>query len=220
MRIISFLAVLMLLPAPVFSEVTFGEKTSDFALVSVEKNLANPSVPTHFVFFNALEGSQRAGTLIFRCKDNTTEVYYTAAQFEFFGMGETPKIKSRFASENESVALAASGSDGMGDAAFIKNPIGFIVKIVEEKEVVLSGSYYSGSFTALFKADEMVIDAIYGMAETCQWADRLPKRDVVSKNLEEVGDSDKVKDSDLEGDLKIIIDKYGVAAVKAAISKY
>lgn len=210
----------VILTVPSYAEMAMGENRSDYATVQVEKNIANPEVPTHFILFNPLEGSSSGGALILRCKNNKTEAYYTAAQFEFFGIGSSPDISARFASENKSKKLPASASSGMGEAAFVKNPIGFIVKLTEEKEVVLSGNYYSGSFTALFKADEMVIDAIYGMAETCQWADRLPKRDVVFKNLEEVGEPDKAKDSALEGDLKILIDKYGVADVKEAIYKY
>lgn len=204
--------------APSYAEVAIGEKTSDYATVQVQENIANPEVPTHFILFNPLEGSSGAGALIFRCKDNKTEAYYTAKQFEFFGMSSSPDISSRFASENKSKKLSASGSSGMGEAAFINNPIGFIVNFAKEKEVVLSGSYYSGSFTALFKADDMVIDAIYDMADTCQWVEKLPVRDNTissSESAPSVDDGDAVA---LNSDLKTLVAKYGLLKVKEAIS--
>lgn len=208
----------IILTVPAYAEVAMGEKTSDYATVQVEENIANPEVPTHFIVFNPLEGSSSAGALILRCKNNKTEAYYGAAQFEFFGMGSSPDISARFASENKSKKLSASGSSGMGDAAFINNPIGFIVNFAKEKEVVLSGSYYSGSFTALFKADDMVIDAIYDMANTCQWVEKLPTREDIVPASEASPSSSDGDVAALNSELKILVSKYGLLKVKEAVN--
>lgn len=208
----------VILTVPSYAEVAMGEKTSDYATVRVEENIANPEVPTHFIFFNPLDGSSSAGALIIRCKDNKTEAYYTAEQFEFFGIGSSPDISARFASENKSKKLPASGSSGMGEAAFIKNPIGFIVNFAKEKEVVLSGSYYSGSFTALFRADDMVIDAIYDMANTCQWVEKLPARENIVSVSEDVSPTEDGDLSSLNSELQALVLKYGLLKVKEAVS--
>ena len=203
---------------PSQAEILMGEFSSDYGLVNVEENIANPSVPTHLIVFNALEGSSSAGNLVFRCKDNKTEVFYYAAEFEFFGVGSSPDISTRFASESASKKLPADVSSGVGQSAFIRNPIGFITKFRDEQEVVLSGFYYAGSFAALFKADDLIIDAIYDMATTCNWVDKLPVREnsVIAAPSGDLSANDT--QAAISAELSVLVEKYGLKAVEDAFS--
>ena len=175
-RVTLGLTFVFLTTVQLVAEVKFGELRSDFAIASVEENLANPKIPTHFIMMFPQGKSSNGGFLVLKCKNKETDVFYLAPSGEFFGFSSSPKIMVRFGSEQESKKISAIGSSGMGQSAFIKEPIKFITRLVTDGSVVLSGSHYSSSFTALYEVDDMTADAIYSMADTCGLVKKLPER--------------------------------------------
>ena len=214
------------------SKVEFGTSSSDFGSVEVQEDIANPDIPKHFVYPTPQDGSNSAGVLILRCQNKSTEVFYAAKQGEFFGFGTAPDIAERFKSEQKSHKIRASGSSD-GSAAFISSPIDFISKLIKEGLVILSGSYYSGSFAAKFDIDDVVADGIYSMAETCEWSKKLPARADAAVVKAETSDqptndesTDKgastgvtAADRELGVALQSMVAKYGMDAVQKALSQ-
>ncbi|WP_308916178.1 hypothetical protein [Jannaschia sp. LMIT008] len=64
-----------------------------------------------------------------------------------------------------------------GDAAFIRNPISFVKRLVEEGGVILGATGHSVRGAARFSPEENTVGAIYELASTCEWSDHLPSRE-------------------------------------------
>ena len=104
------------------AETALGNWESSFGSVSVQEDIANPKSPKHFVYLEPQEGSNSGGIFVFRCQENTTEVYYVADSGNFFGFSSSPDIKIRFGEEEDAKKYRASGSSD-GSAAFLSSPI-------------------------------------------------------------------------------------------------
>lgn len=220
-KIISLTAGLLLTTAAT-AEDRYGEWEGSYGSVTIEPNIANPSLPTHFVILRPQEGSRNSGPLVLRCKNDKTEAFYGAAEFEFFGIGRRPALNVRFASETKSSKIQASGSAGMGDAAFIDSPINFITRLLSEEQVVLSGDYYSGTFVGLFKIDEVTAEGVYELANTCGWINRLPVRQLAPSIIDEAtaaqGAQSEIQNQELLIKLQALIDQYGIPSVSAGLN--
>lgn len=226
--------ILLLLPSKVTAEVMKGKWSSTNGEVTVEEDLTTSKYPRHIIALLPLDGSSKAGYLVLRCEQNKTEVYFVAAEFEFFGFGRDPKISARFKSEAEAKPLRTAGSSD-ADAAFIETPIDFVMRFVEEGQVVLAGNYYGGRFTGLYKTDATILDGIYGMAETCGWSSRLPVRDTataaiggptlatdgqIGPQVAPANSAPKTPDpADLKEALKALVERYGLPAVLKALGE-
>lgn len=234
----AFLIPAVLLPSWAMAEVELGSWDSPYGTVTVEEDLATAKYPRHFIVLNALDGSSNANALALRCQNNKTEVYYVAPQFEFFAFGGSPDLNARFPSEDEAQRVRATNSSD-SSAAFISSPIDFTARLAKEGQVVLTGSYYSGRFTGLFKTDDVILNGIHAMAETCGWQDRLPQREPVNpvppseastsdagpySGVASGGPSSEVTlpanpELDLVATLKALVDQYGLPAVLKALGE-
>lgn len=204
---------------------------------AVTEDIVNPKFPIHTVRFVPQDGSVTAGNLLLRCKNNETEAFYISDRLNFFSALNSPDVKARFGKEEDSNKIKTTMSSD-NEAVFISSPIDFIVKIIGSGAVVLSGSYYSANFAALFKVDNIIADRIYVMAEACNWAAKLPPRSDITVAVPDVAASDVAspalnvpeadsipnggvvnKDADLNTSLKDLVDKFGLPAVLGALSK-
>ena len=203
---------------PTFAEIEYGTWESSSGIVQVEEDITTKKYPKHFVMLEAQEGSSSAGSLILRCKNNKTEVYYTAGNYNFFGAGRAPQVYVRYPSQQESRKQSASSSSD-NKAAFFRRAIGFIVDLATEGSVVISGSYYSGSFAAKYKLDEVTLRGVYDMAETCGWVGRLPSIDTLSyaAQKDEGKQEESLEDSDasntIRSQLEDLVSKYGKQSI-------
>lgn len=235
---INLVAAALLLPlfaSTGAAEVVKGNWSSANGEVSVEEDLTTAKYPRHIIALAPLEGSNEAGYLVLRCEQNKTEAYFLATEFEFFGFGRDPEISVRFKSETEAKPLRATNSSD-ARAAFLGSPIDFVLRLVDEGQVVLAGSYYGSRFTGLYKTDATIVNGIYGMSETCGWSDRLPPQDMttaaeaaddptLAANAQEenkpatpADEAPRATDpADLKKALKALVDQYGLPAVLTAL---
>lgn len=196
------------------AEIAYGVWESSSGTVQVEEDITTAKYPKHFVILAAQEGSSGAGSLVLRCKNNTTEAYYTAGEFNFFGAGRSPEVYLRYPSQPESTKKSASRSSD-GEAAFLRGAIGFIVNLATEGSVVISGRYYSGSFAAKYKLDEVTLRGVYDMAETCSWAGRLPSMDSLNYVAQEDAEQQKesLEDTGVSSEIRLqleeLVSRYG-----------
>lgn len=229
--------IALLIATTATAEVVNGNWSSANGEVTVEEDLTTAKYPRHIVALAPLDGSSKAGYLILRCEQNKTEVYFVAADFEFFGFGENPAISARFKSETEAQPLRATNSSD-ARAAFLGTPIEFVLRLVEEDQVVLAGNYYGSRFTGLYKTDSTILNGIYGMSETCGWSDRLPPRDapIAADGTDDPARAAPTRDegkpatvvsnapqtngaSDLPTALKALVEQYGMPAVLKALGE-
>jgi|GEM_PF-6240866 hypothetical protein len=144
--------------------------------VTVRENIANPKFPTHIVAISPQPNSRRTGSLIFRCDNNKTEAF-----LNFDGIyGHRGILRVRWEGMDQATRIPATDSTD-GQAAFISNPIAFITRVVKEGGAILDVEGYTARGAGQYKLSEVkTIDAIYDLAETCQWAGRLPERNTQS----------------------------------------
>jgi hypothetical protein len=193
---------------------TFGERTSpNGSSITVEEDFMNAKYPRHILALAARDRTERDGWLVFRCQNNRTEVYFVSGSFEFFGRGRDPVVNVRFPSQDQGRQAPVSPSSD-GEAVFFADPIDFIARATRDGSVGLQGSYYSGAFRHHFELDGMSRAAIYEMAETCGWRDRLPEPDTsIASPAEDTGDPV------IDDRLRALVGEFGQDRVRAAATR-
>lgn len=181
--------------------LNFGDRTTkNGTKISVEEDFMNAKYPRHVVILAATSQGDKDGALVFRCQQNSTEAYFVSGPFDFFGHGTSPVVNVRFPSDEQAKRLKVSLSSD-AEAVFFGNPIEFMTRTVTDGSVGLMGSYYSGSFRHNYVLDEETKSAMYALATTCEWVDRLPERDEVT--------FEKSPAELLSAELEILIEEYG-----------
>ena len=170
-----FACLFATVPLSAPAQVTYGNWSTGAGHVQVEEDPTTARYPRHLVILLPQDRSTDAGSLVLRCENNKTEAYFVADQFEFFPFGGRPEIRARFPSEPEAKPVRASNATD-NKAAFLSAPIDFILRLAKEDQVVLTGSYYSGRFTGIYRLDDTMRSGIEGMATTCGWAAKMPAR--------------------------------------------
>lgn len=199
-------------------QVEFGTFTTENGTtITVEEDFMDSRYPRHFILFANEPAREGDGVLILRCEQNRTELFFASGPFEFFGMSRKPNIQARFPSEQAASTLNA-GSSSDGEAAFIRSPIDFVVKLVKDGSVGLAGSYYSGSFRHNIALDDQTIDAIYELAETCEWSNRLPERASTDASIGDVNEGiEPARIEDVLERVRQLIEEHGIEAVERAL---
>lgn len=181
--------------------LNFGDRTTkNGTKISVEEDFMNAKYPRHVVILAATSQGDGDGALVFRCQQNSTEAYFVSGPFDFFGHGTSPVVNVRFPSDEQAKRLKVSLSND-AEAVFFGNPIEFMTRTVTDGSVGLMGSYYSGSFRHNYVLDEETKSAMYDLAKTCEWVDRLPERDEVPL--------EKTPTQLLSAELEVLIEEYG-----------
>lgn len=195
-------AIIMTCSSPATAEqLNFGNReTENGTAISVEEDFMNAKYPRHVIILAATNRGDADGALVFRCQQNSTEAYFVSGPYDFFGHSTTPVVDVRFPSDEQANRAAISLSSD-GEAVFFRDPIEFMSKTVIDGSVGLMGSYYSGSFRHNYVLDDETKAAIYDLATTCEWSDRLPKRDEVTL--------EKTPTQLLSAELDVLIDEYG-----------
>lgn len=162
-----------------------AQKRVDGGYVKVEENIANPRYPTHYISVPP-ERSEANGpeNLSFRCENNSTDVWVNTDGV----FGHDGVLRVRWQGMDRATRLSAIDAT-TGTAAFINNPIGFVPRLLKEESVILEVDGYTTRGAARYRITPDIVDAIYDLAETCEWAGRLPKREAVAAKVEETASS-------------------------------
>lgn len=165
----SLLALLVLTAAgPVFADSGSTFTPTDNGAISVKPNLADPAHPTYVVSLNA-QSSSGPQDLILRCQNDQTEAYVvTNGVFGSDGM-----LLARWKGMAKAGWTASSESSD-GTAAFVSNPIPFILRLVREGSVILQTQGYDAGGAARYELDSKLTSAVYELAKDCEWQSKLP----------------------------------------------
>lgn len=208
-----FSSILLFVPIEARA-LEFGEfTTSNGSLVTVEEDFMDARYPRHVIGLAAQGREANDGWLIFRCQENVTEAFFVSGPFDFFGHGTSPSVSVRFVSDERARQQSPSLSSD-AEAVFFDQPIDFIVKTVEGGSVGLNGSYFSGSFRHNFVLDDQTNSAVYELATTCGWVDRLPAKQEVSEDV-----SSSPSDKKLVNELRSLIEDYGEEQFRSTVTQ-
>jgi hypothetical protein len=206
---------LFVLNASALAAQDFGEWTTpNGSSIVIEEDFMDERYPRYVLALRPDDAKNADGWLIFRCPQNETEVYFSSGQFDFFGVGRTPRVNVRFPSDSSAnpanVDLSANG-----EAVFFPDPISFIAKTMTGEFVGLNGSYFSGSFRHRFTIEPQMQQAIYAMANSCEWQERLPElENIVPSDAQ----SSNAQTEALEMELGLLIEKFGEDAIRRALA--
>lgn len=204
-------------PLSVYAQVrdlTYGDRTSpNGTKISVEEDFMDGRYPRHVIVLSHEGIGDQDGRLILRCQSNSSEVYFVSGPFDFFGQGQEHSILMRFPSDNGPRNIPLSLSTD-GEAVFFPDPISIMSQLATDGSVGISGRYYGGSFRHNIVLDRETQAAIYDLAQTCEWEDRLPVIAV------EEPKEDNNPQLELVSELNDLIDRYGIDAVKEFVDDY
>lgn len=137
--------------------------------VRVLENLANPNFPTHTVYVSPQSGGRGANGVVVRCENNRTEVFVpTEGVFGYQGI-----VRVKWADMPAAARWSANDST-TGTAAFLSQPIAFVLRLVQEGSVVVEVEGYNVRGAARFDLSPETRQGIYDLATTCQWVGQLP----------------------------------------------
>jgi len=151
--------------------------------IRVEPNIANPEFPTHYITINRDEAGRFGPSYLhIRCENNKTEVYLSVDGV----YGYRGRTRAKWAGMTRAQRIGTVESSD-GQAAFFNNSIGFLTRFVDEGTVILEVEGYNVRGAASYTINGELIEGIYALANTCQWASRLPERETL------VGNSDRAE---------------------------
>lgn len=212
-------AMSLVLPAAAMA-LDFGEWTlPNGSVLVVEEDFMDARYPRHLIILHPEDGLESDGALVLRCEQNRTEVYFSSGDYEFFGHGTSPEVAVRFPSDDranrQSVGLSTDA-----EAVFFDNPVAFLVRLAEDGSVGLEGSYFGGSFRHRFVLDARLQAALRDMAQTCEWADRLPPLPETAGPVTlAAGDGEMDRtDAELLMAITALIEEFGADRVRQALA--
>lgn len=215
MNFLKFYASCLAIIATSASALEFGEwTTSNGSNISVEEDFMDSRYPRHVIALRPDGADRKDGWLVLRCQQNKTEVFFSSGPFDFFGRGREPSVSLRFPDDaNASSANISLSSDG--EAIFFTDPVTFITKMLNGGFVGLGGSYYSSAFRHKFTLDPQLRDAIYDMAETCEWLDQVTEIPAPVDTIANPIDTDRQA---LDAGLSALIQEFGLEQVSQALT--
>lgn len=167
--------------------------TTPNGMFYTEENIANPHYPSHFIHVRAHDSSaQGPRSLILRCENNRTEAYLnTSGVFGHRGI-----IRVKWPGMTSAQRYGAVESSDLR-SAFLNSSIQFITRFVQEREVIFEAEGFNFRGASRYTLDDTLIEAIYELAATCEWAGRLPKIAEVERlsasDTEQISDRDVVR---------------------------
>ena len=165
----------------VLSGSAVAQRVVDGGYVKVEENIANPRYPTHYISVPPEKAEPNGSEgLSFRCENNSTDVWVNTDGV----YGHDGVLRVRWQGMDRATRISSTDAT-TGTAAFIDNPIGFVPRLLKEGSVILEVDGYTTRGAARYRITPDIVDAIYDLAETCEWVGRLPAREAVAAQVEE-----------------------------------